>query len=335
MGLDYSVIIITYNYGQYIAEAIESVLNQNLNSFKYEIIIVDDGSTDDTQEVVAKFGNSVSYFFQENSGKASATKLAISHCSGEIVFNLDADDYFHPTKIKEVMDIFIHYPCVMHVGHPAIYKREYDGCWSKENIPEGLLGRVINGRELLKNFYLNNYFFGGGSTFAARSTLLKNCRISNEIDMYIDEFLALNVMLNSDSFLIPKALSTWRIHTRNFSDKTNSQYQKNKYLRLLRSSEHLHNFLLNINGDDIIFELYDLKLLSNKIYFQELFSSNKWSYIKELIIKLLHSKRLTLKEKVRFFAKYKLIRRFLPAFLITLAKRMKSLVSKRLSFGQL
>ena len=85
-----SVIICTYNHAQYIKKAIDSVLNQTYQDF--EIIVVDDGSTDNTKNIVNHFGNSIKYIYQDNKGLASARNTGIHASKGEFVTFLDAED---------------------------------------------------------------------------------------------------------------------------------------------------------------------------------------------------------------------------------------------------
>ncbi len=94
----FSVIIPTYNYGHYLAEAIRSVLDQTFLDF--EVIVVDDGSADNTSQVVADYGDAVQYIYQENRGYAAARNLAIRHSSGELIAFLDADDAWLPQKLE-------------------------------------------------------------------------------------------------------------------------------------------------------------------------------------------------------------------------------------------
>lgn len=89
-----SVIIPTYNYAHFVKEAIQSVLNQDFDD--YEIIVVDDGSTDSTPEVVAQFGRKVRYIRQENMGLSSARNTGIKAAQGEFIALLDADDIWLP-----------------------------------------------------------------------------------------------------------------------------------------------------------------------------------------------------------------------------------------------
>lgn len=105
-GILISVIINAYNYGIYIEDAIVSALQQTLPRERYEIIIVDDGSTDDTRQRVGKYLPDVIYRFKENGGQASAFNAGIAMARGEFVAFLDADDYWYPEKLREVLTAF-------------------------------------------------------------------------------------------------------------------------------------------------------------------------------------------------------------------------------------
>src|SRR6266852_114001 len=94
-----TVLIDTYNYGHFIEEAIESVLSQDFPSEKMEILVVDDGSTDDTAERVRKYGERVKYLYKDNGGQASAFNYGSARARGEYVALLDADDYWLPGKL--------------------------------------------------------------------------------------------------------------------------------------------------------------------------------------------------------------------------------------------
>ncbi|MFM6266850.1 MAG: glycosyltransferase family 2 protein, partial [Dolichospermum sp.] len=68
-----TVIIPTYNYAHYIQQAIDSILNSAFPQNHIEIIVIDDGSQDNTSEIVAKYASQIKYILQDNSGKAWAT----------------------------------------------------------------------------------------------------------------------------------------------------------------------------------------------------------------------------------------------------------------------
>jgi glycosyltransferase involved in cell wall biosynthesis len=86
-----SVLIDTYNHEKFIEHAILSVLDQNFSATGYEILVVDDGSTDRTPEIVKKFAPRVTYLPKANGGQASAFNFGIPHCRGEMVSFIDCD----------------------------------------------------------------------------------------------------------------------------------------------------------------------------------------------------------------------------------------------------
>ncbi|WP_375341514.1 glycosyltransferase family 2 protein [Planktothricoides raciborskii] len=94
-----SVIIPAYNGSRYIQQAIESVFTQTYPN--WELIIVDDGSTDNTQQVVQQYGQKLRYFYQENQGVAAARNRGILEAQGELIAFLDQDDWFLPDKLTQ------------------------------------------------------------------------------------------------------------------------------------------------------------------------------------------------------------------------------------------
>ncbi|HMD31864.1 MAG TPA: glycosyltransferase family 2 protein [Candidatus Acidoferrales bacterium] len=99
-----SAIINTYNYGHFVEEAVESVLAQEYPAELLDVIVVDDGSADDTAERMKRFGERVRYFALPHRGQASALNFGIGQARGEIVAFLDADDLWVPQKVRRVVD---------------------------------------------------------------------------------------------------------------------------------------------------------------------------------------------------------------------------------------
>ena len=99
-----SAVIPAYNSEKYVADAIRSVLEQSHASV--ECIVVDDGSTDATAEVVRSFGKAVFYIHQANKGVSAARNAGVAAASGEFVAFLDADDAWLPEKTMRQLDLF-------------------------------------------------------------------------------------------------------------------------------------------------------------------------------------------------------------------------------------
>lgn len=97
-----SIIINNYNYAQFLPEAIDSALAQRY-PIKIEVIVVDDGSTDDSKSVIESYGARVTALLKENGGQASAFNLGFEQSCGEIVLFLDADDMLRPTAVLQAV----------------------------------------------------------------------------------------------------------------------------------------------------------------------------------------------------------------------------------------
>lgn len=108
-----SVVVVTYNKADVLAEAIRSVLAQTVRPI--EVLVVDDGSTDRTAEVVRSFGDQVRYLPKENGGTGSARNLGIAEARGEHVAFLDGDDLWLPRKLEVQMQAFEREPEILAV----------------------------------------------------------------------------------------------------------------------------------------------------------------------------------------------------------------------------
>lgn len=98
-----SIIIPNFNHARFVGEAINSVLQQDYEDV--EIIVVDDGSTDDSREVIARYGNKVKYIYQENAGLSAARNTGIRASKGEFIGVLDADDMYESTFISALVSV--------------------------------------------------------------------------------------------------------------------------------------------------------------------------------------------------------------------------------------
>ncbi|MEA5598358.1 glycosyltransferase family 2 protein [Rivularia sp. UHCC 0363] len=99
-----SILINNYNYAQYLSQAIDSALGQTYENT--EVIVVDDGSTDNSREVIKGYDNQIISVFKKNGGQASAINAGFAASKGDIICLLDADDIFLPEKAAEIVNFF-------------------------------------------------------------------------------------------------------------------------------------------------------------------------------------------------------------------------------------
>ena len=99
-----SILINNYNYGCFLNEAINSALNQTY--IHVEVIAVDDGSTDNSQDIITSYGNRIIPVLKENGGQASALNAGFAVIKGDIVIFLDADDVLLPNIVQRVVTVF-------------------------------------------------------------------------------------------------------------------------------------------------------------------------------------------------------------------------------------
>ena len=103
-----SVIIPTYNRAHCVCSAIDSVLKQSYKNI--EIIVVDDGSTDQTNSILKGYGDKIFYLYQNNKGVSAARNLGIKFCTADWVAFLDSDDEWLPNKIEKQIEDMKNFP---------------------------------------------------------------------------------------------------------------------------------------------------------------------------------------------------------------------------------
>jgi len=112
-----SIIITSYNYERFLPDAIDSALNQTYR--KTEVIVVDDGSTDNSHVIIASYGKRIISVLKDNGGQASAFNAGFSVSKGDIVIFLDSDDKLAPNVVEEITKLW----------HPGISKVHYRLQW--------------------------------------------------------------------------------------------------------------------------------------------------------------------------------------------------------------
>lgn len=166
-----SIIIPTYNNAQFLPATLESVFQQTFQD--YEIIVIDDGSTDNTREVLTPYLHRIHYLYQENQERSAARNYGISFAQGEFIAFLDSDDLWFPHKLERQVTVMDEHPEVVLVFSQARYV-------DSQGNPTAFCGEWVDGkpakdvevRSFFEDFVQGNVVYGGGSTALVRREVL-------------------------------------------------------------------------------------------------------------------------------------------------------------------
>jgi glycosyltransferase involved in cell wall biosynthesis len=209
-----SVVIPTYNRAQFLDEALQSVFNQTFKDF--EVIVVDDGSTDRTKQVLEKYGDRIRYIFQENGGPAKARNRGIKESLGKYIAFLDADDVWFPLKLEKQIRMFRECPELGMVFTENSYFQE-------NGIYRPSMGKK---KRLMKGDVASNIFLYSG---VATPTVMVRKEIFNKIGLFEEELaiaeddnLWVRIAVNFKVELIDQLL----VEVRNHSQRTTADKKK-------------------------------------------------------------------------------------------------------------
>jgi glycosyltransferase involved in cell wall biosynthesis len=196
-----SVIIPAYNVAPWIGETLESVLAQDLPSL--EIIVVDDGSTDDTAGVVAKFGQYVRYVRQDNAGQGAARNRGIRLAQGDYIAFVDGDDVWLPNKLRLQWD-------ALQSGFNWVYSdaEAFDDKTGQVMYAFSQLGRLYGG-DVLEPLLLNNFI--ASPTPLVKRTVLEEVGCFNLRNRGEDFDLWLRIAARYPIALVNRPLARYRV----------------------------------------------------------------------------------------------------------------------------
>lgn len=193
-----SVIIPCYNSAHFIADAINSVIHQSY--VNWELIIVDDGSTDALDAVVAPFLNQdarIQYVKKKNGGLGSARNFGIQHAIGTYILPLDADDTFEPSFIEKAVSLFLNNHNLKVVYCDAVFFGARKGVWSLKDYT-------------YKDLLLSNMIF---ATCMYRREDYENVGGYDETILYEDWDFWLRLLKDGgEVYKIPEVLFNYRQH---------------------------------------------------------------------------------------------------------------------------
>lgn len=201
-----SAIIPVYNGSNYLAKAIDSILNQTYTNI--EILVIDDGSTDNTWEIIQSYGEKVHGYHKSNGGVSSALNYGIAKMNGDWFAWLSHDDFWHPQKIEKQIKLLLANPNVnmCYTGFNIIDENdnllsEYPGIWYKKGIDLRTMllhGSYIQGITVLIN----------KSCFSVVGGFNEKLRCVQDGDMWY------RILSIYDIGLVDEVLATKRLHSK-------------------------------------------------------------------------------------------------------------------------
>jgi glycosyltransferase involved in cell wall biosynthesis len=205
-----TVLINAYNYGRFIEEAIDSVLSQDFPMDKVEILVIDDGSTDDTAERVKKYGSRIRYFYKPNGGQGSAFNLGFKYAQGDIIALLDADDYFLPGKLRRIVEEFQNRPETGMIYHPLLELDVNSGEFRQTQIAliSGFLPDDTSKLLAYRSYPTSGMVF-------RRQALAEVLPMPETIRLQADAYVSILIPLVAPVFALPEPLSVYRVHGQN------------------------------------------------------------------------------------------------------------------------
>lgn len=242
-SISVTALVDCYNHEPYVEAALQSVRDQDWGGKAWELIVVDDGSTDKTSDVVRKSAPEARLIVQKNSGQAAAFNAAIREAKGEIICFLDGDDVWYPGKIKSVLDEFSAHPESSFVqnpmetidvsGRPLAQPRSYPPATIR-------LDEILAGRDVL---------IGTSGLSVRRSALEKISPIPEDLKIYADEYVSKHALFFGSGRSVQKVLGGLRIHESNSFQGMNWRADKlERYLSISKRLEALLDARLIVSG---------------------------------------------------------------------------------------
>jgi glycosyltransferase involved in cell wall biosynthesis len=246
-----SVIIPCYNHGYYLPKAIESVLNQTYQNF--EIIVIDDGSTDDTKEACLMYP-SAKYFYQVNAGLSAARNSGVKYSSGDYLVFLDADDWLLETALESNLDLLIKKNEIAFVsgGHELYYEPE-DKTW--------LVQKEVDKETYLK--LLEGNFIGMHATVLYQRWVFDTFKFDTSLPYCEDYDLYLQITRQHPVIHHTGLIAVYRLHDNNMS----SNYSRMMKYALLVLSNQEKNLITSAEKESFLIGIAFWKsYYSKKIY---------------------------------------------------------------------
>lgn len=282
-----SVIIPVYNTSKYIEKCLNSILSQSMNDI--EIIIVNDGSTDNSEEIIIKWINEnqhkieTKYFKKENGGLSSARNFGVKHATGEYITFLDSDDYLAPQiykKLEKYMEDKI-----------ELIKFKMSTVDENGKIIENIKGPIFekcSGQEAFEKLYTSDTFLEVSCIYLYKRDFYINKNFEFELNTYHEDFgLVPWIIINSETVVSTEHFGYFYLQRENsITDAKQPEKEKKKAYDVLK---HYDNALSRISNSNIrddakmIFKRYYTNVLLLKI--ENLSGEEQKEFIKQIKIR--------------------------------------------------
>ena len=208
-----TVLVDTYNHEQFIDEALRSVLDQEFDMNRVEIIVVDDGSTDATPQKFAAYGDRIRLIRKANGGQASAFNIGITEARGSYIAMLDGDDWWHPRKLSRVIGCLEKNPEVGLIGHGIVIT---DGQGKVQNLaPSSPVEFRLDSADGATRFVAHRAFMGT-SRMAGRTEIFRRLLpVPDALIVEADEFFFTLAPAICKAMILPETLCYYRLHGAN------------------------------------------------------------------------------------------------------------------------
>jgi glycosyltransferase involved in cell wall biosynthesis len=237
-----SIIIDNYNYARFLPLAIESAVNQDYQPV--EVIVVDDGSTDQSREILQGYAGRLIPILKENGGQASAFNAGFASSQGEIVIFLDSDDVLHPQTVSRIVAAFDSQPAPVRVSY-RMRVVDGEGRWTGQMRPHQHLS-VPSGdlrKEVMSFSFDIPWLPTSGNAFSRR--VLEQVFPVPEQDYRIlaDYYLSHLVPLFGPVVFLDEVLADYRIHGGNSYDINQSQINLDHLRKTITHSQFTAGYI--------------------------------------------------------------------------------------------
>ena len=260
----YDILITTYNHEKYIERCLTSALSQNY--FNYNVIVIDDGSTDNTKNIINKYISKYSnlkYYYKENTGIADTRNYAISKVESEFFLFLDSDDYLSTSLLNDI-DSYVNYD----IDIVSFSAYEVNNLLTTTVPFIKPVFDKLDGKNAIINFYsTSNYtFLDTPWGYIYNTNYFKSKQFKYEVGtVYEDALLTPIVITEANNVVSTNILGYYYVQT--LSSITRDNYDDmNKISNHLSHLRKLYNYFYNVNFTKNEFEKISWKLFYNTLH---------------------------------------------------------------------